>query len=127
MSAPGKLGQSGRASELEGAGWSRRAALGLALGVLFGLGACFSGADLDDKEPPPGYAGGSCVEGQGCRVPALCYEGPEVCYDPTDPCEGFYCGGHGTCTIDMDNGNRPLCVCELGYSNETYAFYCTPG
>ncbi|MCA9684684.1 MAG: hypothetical protein KC431_29950 [Myxococcales bacterium] len=103
-----RLGRTGRA-------WIAAAA--------FAVG-CFHGYDLEDKEPPPGYPGGTCVPGAGCRLPSVCYEEFGICYDQNDPCKGIYCGGNGTCTIDMANQNRPLCVCDPGYSNDAFAFFC---
>jgi len=97
----------------------------VALALAFGLGSlgCFEGFDLEDKEPPPGYAGGVCLP-QGCYEAVECLVEHDICVDPADPCRGIYCGGNGTCTIDMTKGNQPLCVCDVGFSNETYAYFC---
>jgi hypothetical protein len=97
--------------------------LGAVLIVSLGFG-CFKGYDLEDKEPPPGYAGGFCLP-EGCYDAVECLVEHNVCVDPFDPCRGIYCGGHGTCAIDMTNGNQPLCVCDLGYTNDAYAFFCS--
>lgn len=96
------------------------ALLSLALGS---ASACFTGYDLEDKEPPPGFPGGVCLP-EGCYGAVECMVEEDVCIDPVDPCKGVYCGGHGTCAIDMTMGNQPFCVCDPGYSNETYAFFC---
>lgn len=101
--------------------WKRALAVGLALGA---VGACYRGGDLDEKEPPPGEIGGACIEGL-CNA-GMCVHG-QICYDPQDPCKGIYCGGNGTCFQDLDNLNTPVCVCDAGYQNETYAYFCTPG
>ena len=87
-----------------------------------GAGACYRGYDLEDKEPPPGHAGGACLM-QGCYDMGQCYEDEQICYDPADPCKGIYCGGNGVCGVDIDTG-LPFCQCDPGFSNETYAFYC---
>lgn len=94
--------------------------LALAAGASAG---CYSGNDLENKEPAPGEIGGECVAG-ACRV-GTCLDGG-ICYDPADPCLGIYCGGHGTCVIDIDE-NTPTCQCEPGYNNELYAHFCTAG
>jgi hypothetical protein len=107
-----------------------RSQRGLGLGLFgmmmlasLGLG-CFTGYDLEDKQAPPGYAGGICLP-QGCYDAVECLTEHDVCFDPAEPCRGIYCGGHGTCTIDMNNDDQPLCVCDPGYTNEVYAFFCT--
>ncbi|HLT37365.1 MAG TPA: hypothetical protein VK034_13825 [Enhygromyxa sp.] len=99
----------------------------IALGALIGAGfaGCYRGFDVEDKQPPPGYPGGACVLGTDCYQPNLCIAEHEVCYDPTDPCKGIYCSGHGTCGFDM-NTSLPFCSCDPGFNNETYAYFCTP-
>jgi hypothetical protein len=98
--------------------------LALLLGTLVGLvSGCFSGYDLEDKEPPPGFPGGICLP-EGCYGAVECLTSEDVCIDPTDPCKGIYCGGNGTCAIDLQNDNLPFCVCDPGYTNEMYAFFC---
>ena len=97
-------------------GWMFAAAVGV-------LAACFTGGDLEDKEPPRGAIGGVCYPDDLCDA-GVCLWG-EVCYDPNDPCKGFYCGGHGDCFVDLDNDNTPICVCDPGYVNN-YALFCEP-
>lgn len=89
--------------------------LGLALG-------CYHGFDVEEKQPPPGHAGGTCLD-QGCYNAGVCYVEENVCLDPADPCKGIYCGGHGTCGVDLDT-NYPFCSCDGGYANEPYAYFC---
>lgn len=91
----------------------------LAFGLLIG---CYHGFELEDKEPPPGHAGGTCLP-PGCYNGALCYDVENVCVHPQDPCKGFYCGGNGTCGVDLDT-NLPVCTCDPGYTNEPYAYFC---
>jgi hypothetical protein len=91
----------------------------LTLGLAFG---CYHGFDVEDKEPPPGHVGGTCLP-EGCYQGGQCYVEENVCLDPTDPCKGIYCGGHGTCGIDLDT-NYPFCNCDAGYTNEPYAYFC---
>ena len=88
------------------------------------LGGCYSGFDVEDKEPPPGYPGGVCYN-DACQPGATCHEDEQVCVDLVDPCKGFYCGGAGLCTVDLDTF-LPVCTCDAGYSNEMYAYYCMP-
>jgi hypothetical protein len=105
---------------------ARRTLAALVLAALTGagFGGCFHGFDVEDKEPPPGHPGGACVTG-GCYVPSVCITDEDVCYDPMDPCKGIYCGGHGTCGLDMAT-QLPFCSCDLNYTNEPYAYYCIP-
>jgi hypothetical protein len=105
---------------------SRRTLVALALGALTsaGFGGCYRGFDVEDKQPPPGHPGGACVL-DDCYDPAACMTDHDVCYDPLDPCKGIYCAGHGACGLDMST-NRPFCSCDVGYTNEVYAYFCTP-
>jgi hypothetical protein len=106
---------------------AKRALVALALissGLGVGLGGCYRGFDVEDKEPPLGHPGGSCVQKTQCYQPNVCMTEHEVCYDPMDPCKGIYCGGNGTCGIDIDT-NLPFCSCDVGYTNATYAYFCT--
>jgi hypothetical protein len=85
---------------------------------------CYRGFDVEDKQPPPGHPGGQCLLG-GCFLPTACMEDEQVCYDPNEPCKGIYCSGNGTCAIDMST-NLPVCTCDLGFTNQTYAYFCMP-
>jgi hypothetical protein len=85
--------------------------------------ACFHGFDLEDKQPRPGYAGGVCLP-DGCYDAVECLVEENICVDPFDPCRGVYCGGNGTCAIDMTNDNQPLCVCDPGTTNTQFAYFC---
>ena len=103
---------------------SQRAAAGLlAAGLGLGLAACFTGAELEDKEPPAGHPGGLCLQGDTCEDGGVCSEGG-ACYDPDDPCKGFSCGGNGMCMIDGQD-YFPYCECDPGYDNAQYLYYCT--
>jgi hypothetical protein len=64
------------------------------------------------------------VQGE-CYLPAVCIDEHEVCHDPFDPCKGIYCSGNGTCGVDMAT-SLPFCVCDPGYTNQAYAYFCTP-
>jgi hypothetical protein len=95
--------------------------VGLSLGL--GLG-CYHGFDVEDKQPPAGYPGGQCMGG-ACYGTTECVADENVCIDPADPCKGIYCGGNGACGLDLDT-NLPFCTCDPGYTNEIYAYFCTP-
>lgn len=105
-----------------------------ALRVLASIGAllvvsCFSG-DEREKPPPPGYPGGKCLAPDGwCRGENVwCNtDGGAYCFDPADPCEGFFCGGgdRGACVPDMAEG-LPTCQCFPGFNNDTWDLYCCP-
>ncbi len=106
-----------------------------ALGLLLSATGCFRGGERE-KEPPPGYAGGLCLAPTTtmpephCVDGSLCNVDRGFCYDPFDPCRGFFCGGsdRGQCTVDQDN--LPMCMCLPGYSTERYELLCclpTPG
>jgi hypothetical protein len=105
---------------------ARRTLAALALVALIGagFGGCYRGFDVEDKQPLPGHAGGSCVL-EDCYEPYSCIDEHQVCYDPADPCKGIYCAGYGTCGFDMGT-NLPFCSCDPGYTNEVYAYFCTP-
>ncbi|PRP93636.1 hypothetical protein [Enhygromyxa salina] len=96
------------------------------LAVLLASVGCYRGFDVEDKQPPPGYPGGSCLVGSGCNQGAQCLAEAQVCIDPLDPCKGIYCGGNGSCSFDLDT-NAPFCACDPGFTNESFAFFCTPG
>ena len=97
---------------------------------LFGV-ACFRGGERE-KEAPPGLPGGFCLAPQAPAAPdpfceeGLCNMDRNYCYDPTDPCAGFFCGGveRGFCVPDSDL--QPTCTCEPGFSNARYDLYCCP-
>lgn len=95
------------------------------LGVLLTGAGCYHGFDVEDKEPSPGYPGGTCVVGS-CYEGAACEAEQQVCIDPVNPCKGFYCGGNGTCAVDLDT-SMPFCTCDPGFTNESFAYFCTPG
>jgi hypothetical protein len=101
--------------------WRIREAL-VAL-MLAGAG-CYHGFDVEDKQPPPGYPGGACLTGS-CYGGGQCLTEDQVCIDPLDPCKGIYCGGYGTCALDLST-NAPFCACDPGYANESFAYFCTP-
>jgi hypothetical protein len=94
---------------------------GLVLALVFG---CYHGFDVEEKEPPPGHPGGTCLP-EGCYGANECYAEEDVCLDPVDPCKGIYCAGFGSCGVDLDT-NRPFCSCDSGYTNEPYAYFCIP-
>lgn len=90
------------------------------------LGGCYTGGELEDKEPPPGYPGGFCLAPEAtCNSGLVCFD-DSICYDPAEPCKGVFCGGNGVCVIDVDDG-APRCMCDPGYTNETYSHFCSPG
>jgi hypothetical protein len=95
------------------------------LGVLLVSVGCYQGFDIEEKEPPPGYPGGSCSVG-ACNQAVQCLAEEQICIDPMDPCKGIYCGGNGTCGLDLDT-SMPFCTCDPGYTNASFAFFCTPG
>jgi hypothetical protein len=125
-----KLGTRGSASSSGGAnggasggrGWG----IGVALLLVLGLGdACYHGGERD-KEAPAGLFGGQCLAPDGHCQEGLCNRERNFCYDPADPCKGFFCGGEerGLCT-PAENG-EPSCQCALGFNNEQYDLYCCP-
>lgn len=94
------------------------ATFGLTLGLCL---ACYGGGERE-KQAPKGYAGGLCLDGGGCADPeALCDAKGNFCYNPLDPCEGFFCNSNGTCT---PAGGKPSCICDPGYTNANYSLYC---
>ncbi|MBC8073407.1 MAG: hypothetical protein IAG13_34120 [Deltaproteobacteria bacterium] len=95
------------------------------LATFLATGACFKGAERD-KEVPPGNPGGLCLAPDGRCDSGMCNRDENYCYDPADPCEGFFCGGEerGTCT--PDGAAQPSCQCAVGYENQTFALYCCP-
>lgn len=89
------------------------------------LGACYRGGERE-KEPPVGYPGGFCLAPNAtCHDGACDVQGGAYCYDPTDPCRGIFCGGHGACLPNAEG--KPTCMCEPGYGNATYSLFCMLG
>ncbi len=95
----------------------------MALGVGDG---CYRGGERD-KDPPPGLPGGLCLAPDGHCEAGVCNRDQNFCYDPTDPCDGFFCGGseRGFCFPDPAT-LQPSCMCELGFNNSQYELYCCP-
>ena len=93
--------------------------------------ACFQGAERE-KAPPPGYAGGFClapttaVPQPHCVDGSLCDLDGAFCFDPMDPCEGFFCGGEERGVCSPDASGLPACTCKPGYTNEMWPMYCCP-
>lgn len=87
--------------------------------------ACFEG-DEREKEPRPGLPGGKCLAPDGRCDAGECNRQRNYCYDPTDPCAGFFCGGveRGLCTVTTDL--LPQCVCRPGFNNQQWSHYCCP-
>ncbi|MCB9715660.1 MAG: hypothetical protein H6712_17455 [Myxococcales bacterium] len=115
------LDQDGRAPTRRG--W------GVALGLLLALGlgdGCYHGGERD-KDPPPGLPGGLCLAPDGHCTEGTCNRDRNFCYDPLDPCDGFFCGGdeRGFCFPDPMT-QQPSCQCEVGYTNAQYDLYCCP-
>jgi hypothetical protein len=104
---------------------ARSSAVLLAIFLGTGAAACFTGAERD-KEAPPGNAGGLCLGPDGHCKSVMCNREANYCYDPADPCEGFFCGGdeRGSCT--PDGAGQPSCQCTVGYENQTFPLYCCP-
>jgi hypothetical protein len=105
-----------------GRGWR----IAVALLVVLGLGdACYQG-DERDKDPPPGLPGGLCLAPDGhCEV-GTCNRERNFCFEPTDPCNGFFCGGEERGVCFPDSNGQPSCQCAPGYNNESFDLYCCP-
>lgn len=43
--------------------------------------------------------------------------------DPSDPCDGVTCSGHGECVL-VDEGSRAACVCDTGFEED--GLECVP-
>ena len=88
------------------------------------VSGCFRGAERE-KKAPPGVPGGLCLAPDGVCQDGMCNREKNFCYDPQDPCEGFFCGGseRGICIV---NNNEPSCSCQEGYEAETFELYCCP-
>ena len=56
----------------------------------------------------------------------MCNKDRNYCYDPINPCKGFFCGGsdRGVCIIDTNS--QPSCECGPGFENRTFELYCCP-
>ncbi len=103
-------------------GWTKTALVGVCAAF---LASCYTGGERE-KEAPPGYPGGQCVDrGQPtCEDPAwVCVDGG-FCMDTSDPCNGVFCGGFGSCFLN--DQQLPYCDCDDGYNNERYTLYCEP-
>lgn len=99
----------------------------MALMLAVGLGdGCYRGGDRD-KDPPPGLPGGLCLAPDGHCQEGTCNRDRNYCFDPADPCDGFFCGGEerGFCFPDPQT-LQPTCMCDVGYTNEEYDLYCCP-
>jgi hypothetical protein len=95
------------------------------LGLVLVATACFTGAERE-KRAPPGHPGGLCLAPDGQCTVGSCNRDANYCYDPADPCFGFFCGGsdRGTCLVDSEG--LPSCQCNVGFENETFELYCCP-
>ncbi len=97
----------------------------------FTLVGCYRGGERE-KDPPPGYAGGFCLAPTAsapqphCEGDSLCDLDGAFCYDPTDPCRGFFCGGSDRGLCMPDQMGLPTCVCAPGFNNASWALYCCP-
>ncbi len=102
--------------------WSAKRVAVATLGLILGFSlACYGGGERE-KQAPRGYAGGLCNEVNDCNDPeATCETKGGYCYNPLDPCEGFFCNSHGTCT---PVGGKPSCICDPGFTNINYSLYC---
>lgn len=105
----------------------RRGSLARVLGALacVALVSCYSGGERE-KEAPPGYPGGLCVDGvmPTCEDQNwVCVDGA-FCMDVDDPCNGVFCGGYGKCLIN--DQQLPYCLCDDGFNNEQYYLICEP-
>jgi hypothetical protein len=93
--------------------------------VALSLPGCFRG-DEREKQPPPGWPGGKCLAPDGsCQGNNICNLDDAYCYNPQDPCEGFFCGGsdRGMCMV-MEA--LPNCECFEGFQKEQFPLYCCP-
>ena len=79
----------------------------------------------DPTEPAPGVFGGLCLAPDGTCNFGQCNRAANYCFDPDDPCRGFFCGGEerGSCE---PIGGQPSCTCSAGFESETFALYCCP-
>lgn len=92
---------------------------------------CYRGGERE-KDPPPGYAGGFCLAPTAQNPQPHCDDGSfcdldgAYCFNPNDPCDGFFCGGSDRGVCMPDAMGLPACVCAPGYNNTTFALYCCP-
>jgi hypothetical protein len=101
-----------------------RSAIIAILAVVLAPAGCFRGAERE-KQPPPGSPGGQCAAPDGRCKESACNREKNYCYDPGDPCLGFFCGGSDRGTCHVVDG-LPSCTCNLGYDNQQYELYCCP-
>lgn len=103
-------------------GWGLGVGLLLASGLAYG---CYEGGERD-KDPPPGLPGGLCLAPDGFCQEGTCNRNENYCFEASDPCNGFFCGGEerGLCMPTAQG--QPSCLCAVGYSNEAYPLYCCP-
>jgi hypothetical protein len=87
--------------------------------------ACFRGAERE-KEAPPGNPGGKCLAPDGACTEGQCNKPANYCYDPFDPCHGFFCGGSDRGMCQVDNNGLPTCVCAPGFNAQQWTHYCCP-
>lgn len=105
-----------------GRGWR----IAAALLIVLGLGdACYQG-DERDKDPPPGLPGGLCLAPDGYCELGSCNRERNFCFEPTDPCKGFFCGGEDRGVCFPDSNGDPSCQCAPGFNNQTFDLYCCP-
>jgi len=99
----------------------------MALLLVMGLSqGCYQGGDRE-KDPPPGLPGGLCLAPDGHCQGGQCNRERNFCYDPADPCNGFFCGGEGRGFCFPDSQTlQPSCMCQAGYNNDQYDLYCCP-
>lgn len=102
--------------------WGLGATLLLALGL---SQACYQGGERE-KNPPPGLFGGLCLAPDGHCQEGTCNRDRNFCYDSTDPCNGFFCGGEDRGTCFPDANGQPSCQCNPGFNNEQFDLYCCP-
>lgn len=127
MSNDAKLGMQGATNRGRGRGDRGRGfRIGAALLLVLGLGdACYQGGDRD-KDPPPGLPGGLCLAPDGHCELGTCNRERNFCFEPTDPCNGFFCGGEDRGVCFPDDQGQPSCQCAPGFNNERYDLYCCP-
>ncbi len=89
------------------------------------LPGCFKGAERE-KKAPPGVVGGLCLAPDGQCTEGQCNKDRNYCYDPVDPCQGFFCGGSDRGICSPDNDGQPRCTCAPGFQNRTFELYCCP-